>query len=241
MSASPVDSVYYIKQQCFETYDLALKAFNNQYKLLKQLSLDYPSVCVYMGLSTHDSHNTLKIHEKTGRAGRRRVGFRRKNRWRKFEVTPHIHIYIAGYYAATVAHEFATIMTDRYYKSDRERFVKSHPFSSCKHGNNFIPYSYVERQSTNTRTIGNIDEHISKDKTHRVKLDLLIQGSQNEENPFDSSIGEQPLKYIFYYTAYGCTSMQKTIERLLASIKELIFKRTDIGKSAFSAPIFGTG
>lgn len=211
MSAPPRDSVYYIKQQGFETYEIGLHALNSQYKLLKQLSARYPDIDIYMGLSTHDSHNARKIHRPTEKAGRRKVGFMRKRRWGKFEVTPHIHIYISGYYAATLAHEFCEIMIDRYYKSYRKKYAKSHPFSACKYGEDFIPCNYVERQSTNTRTIGDLAGHEQMEREHRAKLDLLIRGGRKHENPFDNSCRGSVRNYIFYSIAYGYMAVKQKV------------------------------
>lgn len=151
MGFVPKNAVYYIKQQHFVDEKTSLKALNAQCKMLKDIGKDYP-IEFLMGLSNHDGKYVEKINANEGVLRGNKVAFREKDGSQGRGVTGwHIHIYIYGYYAATVANEFAKRQNVLYHRQPHDKYVEHCAFMTATNNNEFIPYDYVERQSTYMR------------------------------------------------------------------------------------------
>jgi hypothetical protein len=105
MSMPARDSVYEIRQQYFNSFDEGLKALNSQCKTLKRICADYPSVVFVMGLSEPDGKRANKVNINAGKRGRPKYRFFLKSKRYEdsYKTGLHMHIYIGGLYAVTVA------------------------------------------------------------------------------------------------------------------------------------------
>jgi len=153
MSRTPRDEIYSIWQQHFDSYDEGLKALKSQAKTLKRLAAKYPS-CVYvMGLSTHNGKYAKKVNLNEGKCGHPKVGFVPKSdRYKEsYEEGIHIHIFIGGLYAASLATEFTDLQNKLYQQKKHHNHVNHVAVLLIKVKHGFFPLKYVQRQSTNIR------------------------------------------------------------------------------------------
>lgn len=153
MSMPARDSVYEIRQQHFNSFDEGLKALNSQCKTLKRICEDYPSVIFVMGLSEHDADKATKVNVNEGKRGRPKYKFVPQSNKREdsFKTGVHIHAYIGGSYAATVATKFADVQNEMYHKKKHERYVEKSAVMAIRRKDGSFPLGYVERQSSRMR------------------------------------------------------------------------------------------
>ena len=152
MSRRPKDEVYTVYQQHFDNMVEGFKALRSQCKTLKRLIKQYPGCVFVMGLSEHDDKYAKKINLNQGKPGHPRVGHVPKSERYKnlYKEGVHLHIYIGGLYAATVATEFVDIQNKNYHKRYRDR-VEHYAVICAKTKDGQFPLDYVLRQSTNWR------------------------------------------------------------------------------------------
>ena len=153
MSMPARDSVYEIYQQHFNSLDEGLKALNSQKKTLKSICEDYPDVVFIMGLSEHDADKAKKVNVNAGKRGRPKYKFVPKSKKYKdsYKTSPHIHTYIGGLYAATVATKFADKQNELYHKKQHAKHVEKCAVMARRRKDGSFPLGYVERQSSKMR------------------------------------------------------------------------------------------
>ena len=110
-----------------------------------------------MGLSNCDGAMAEKINLNAGKIGHPKVGFTHYNPKQDYEVKWHIHLYIVGYKAATVAREFVEKQNKQFHKKYPNKNFK-HAFSQKKRRDDKFSLVYIEKQSTNMRFGGDIEE-----------------------------------------------------------------------------------
>ena len=149
----PKDSVYSVWQQHFDSYEEGLKALNSQCKTLKRLLMKHPFCVFIMGLSVHDAKYAKKISIKDGKRGRPKIGFvpKAEHFINSYKDGVHIHIYIGGYYAATLATEFVRIQNKLYQNKKHKNHVHHSAILAVKNQWDTFPINYVERQSSRLR------------------------------------------------------------------------------------------
>lgn len=147
MARKAKEGVYFIKQQCFDSIQSGKKAINSQAKTLKRLLSKYSCGGFVMGLSECDGRIANKVNLNKGKVGRPKVGF--ANMFRNqpnYHVKPHIHIYIYGFRAASVAREFVEIGNRQYRKKHPDKRFK-HAFSQVRRKDGCVSFEYIEQQS----------------------------------------------------------------------------------------------
>ena len=151
MSAPPKETVYYIKQHHFLTYEDGLKALNSQCKTLKRLQGKRENgFSFFMCLSTVNADLARKINLRDGLVGRPKIGFVNISKHQSSSL-PHIHCYLGGLYAASAAREFAQIQCKQYYSKYPNTKVKKMPVIAQHRDDNKIPYEYIIDQASVVR------------------------------------------------------------------------------------------
>ena len=125
------NNVYLIKQQCFYSYEEGVKALRSQRKMLDKLIKKHECDGFVMGLSECCGGMAQKINLNAGKVGRPKIEFINQNPKQDCRVKPHIHLYIVGHKAATVAREFVERQNKIYYKKYPNSKFK-HAFSQEK-------------------------------------------------------------------------------------------------------------
>ncbi|MEL7658555.1 MAG: hypothetical protein AAGU75_21910, partial [Bacillota bacterium] len=141
----------------FGSYKEGLKALNSQRKILQRLIEKHSCGGAVMGLSNCDGTRAQKINMNEGIVGRPKVGFAQLNPKQDYRLKWHIHAYIVGHKAATVAREFVEIENKQYHKKHPNNNFK-HAFSQKKRRDGTFSLEYVEEQSQNMRFAGDREE-----------------------------------------------------------------------------------
>jgi len=170
MSAIAKESVYEINQQgFFNNYDLGFRALHNQAKMCNKLynsDPNYNGILAVLSLSQYHSANVQRKKVMTGRPGRPGYEYVPINPQKPFMHFVHIHMYVAGLYAASFAKEFCEKRKKIYYRNAAKNNIEAvpHAFSYEKRKDwkgdemNFIPVAYMEKQSLAQRIIGQKDD-----------------------------------------------------------------------------------
>ena len=156
MSRKSAKRVYFVYQQSFPDYETAVKALNNEYKLMLKFHKIYTCFSSMMVLSNVNGKSAERYNLREGLVGRPKWEYRPKPRVRKSIWTKyHIHIVIVGEYAATVASEFSKEMSARFWRKNPGSSIKRNPFFPVKAKyDGLYSKSYFLEQARNTRTIG---------------------------------------------------------------------------------------
>ena len=184
MSRKPVSSAYFILQIGFDCLEEAIKALNNQTKLLKKIFLKHPTFAAELIVSNVDGKVVERYNIREGKVGRPSYEFRRKKGTRKEMYTKyHIHIIIVALYAATVAQMFCD--------ESNKRYLKSHPDSSLKEpfrydkakGDGLYSEEYFHNQFRNRRYVGDKNILAEFDRGSQVP----VQNHLPQEHEFNFS------------------------------------------------------
>ena len=189
MSMPARDSVYEIYQQHFNSFDEGIKALNSQCKTLKRICEDYPRVIFVMGLSEHDGKRAKKVNVNAGKRGRPKYEFvPQSNKYEdSFKTGVHIHAYIGGLYAATVATKFADVQNELYHKKQHEQYVEKYAVMAIRRKDGSFPLGYVERQSSRMRYSDKqmVLEYVEKNKDRQQNFFSRRTDKLKDFDPFE--------------------------------------------------------
>lgn len=157
----PVENVYYIKQQSFNTMDECYKEYLNQKESLKRVQKKHPTVSIVTSCGDVDGNLAVKYNVREGQVGhpvyefKGILGSESKVPYKK---RPHIHTYFVGPYAATASKEFSLMMCKRFYKNHPDTKVRKMPFFSSPTGDGMFSEKYLTNQARHISYIGNKDQ-----------------------------------------------------------------------------------
>ena len=157
----PVEAVYYIKQQSFETMEQAYKDYLYQKEILKRLQKEYPAVAIVISCGDVNGHLVEKYNVRAGQVGHPKYDFKcifGPDSKVSYKVPPHIHIYFAGLYAATTSRKFSLMMCKRFYKTHPNTTVRKMPFFSCPTEDHMLSEKYLTNQARHISYIGDREQ-----------------------------------------------------------------------------------
>ena len=189
MSMPARDSVYEIYQQHYNSRDEAIKALNSQKKTLKRICAAYPSVVYVMGLSEYNGKRTKKINVNAGKRGRPKYEFVPKSKRYEdsYKTGLHLHTFIGGLYAATVATKFTDVQNKVYHNKPHERYVEKSAVTARRRKNGLFPLEYIEKQCSNMRYSSKeaVQEYAEKSKDRQQNYFSRRTDKLKDFDPFE--------------------------------------------------------
>lgn len=170
----PVENVYYIKQQSFNTMDECYREYLYQKENLKRIQKKYPEVSIVTACGDVDGHLAVKYNVREGQVGHPVYEFKGifgPESKVPYRTHPHIHSYFVGPYAATASKEFSLMMCERYYKNNPDTKIRKMPFFSSPTDDGMFSEKYLLNQARHISYIGN--------KEQLKKLDRDINPSKD--------------------------------------------------------------
>lgn len=157
----PVENVYFIKQQSFNTMDECYKEYLFQKEKLKRIQKKYPAVSIVTTCGDVNGHLVEKYNTRAGQVGHPVNDFKPimgpKSKM-SYKTRPHIHIYFVGCYAATASREFSLTMCERYYKNNPVPKVRKMPFFSSPTDDGMFSEKYLVDQARHISYIGSREQ-----------------------------------------------------------------------------------
>ena len=156
-----IATVYYIKQQSFETMEQAYKDYLYQKEVLKQIQKEHPEVTIVITCGDVNGHLVEKYNARAGQVGHPKYEFKSilgPNSKVSYKVRPHIHIYFIGLYAATTSRKFSLMMCERFYKNHPNTTVRKMPFFSSPTDDHMFSEKYLTDQARYISYIGDRDQ-----------------------------------------------------------------------------------
>lgn len=155
-----MSKVYMIYAETSQDIESAKREFKANYALIKRyLDKDtiHSNMAVVMGLSQNDGFMSKVVNDNEGKRGRPKKKFVRNEKSGLYhtsiphETHLHMHIYIGGNGASTVAKDLSI---KRNKKAGKKIWVNRPREDGC------IPYDYVKDQSFEFRTIGDYESYL---------------------------------------------------------------------------------
>lgn len=195
-------TVYYIKQQSFETMEQAYKDYLYQRVVLKRIQKEHPEVSIVITCGDVNGHLVERYNARVGQVGHPKYEFKPilgPNSKVSYKVRPHIHIYFIGLYAATTSRKFSLMMCERFYKNHPNTTVRKMPFFSSPTNDRMFSEKYLTDQARYISYIG--------DRDQLTKLDRDI----NPPDPYDDKPNER-WKKSYYKKSHYLKQKRKTTE-----------------------------